>query len=139
MRAAVDSSESTIRPLTFSRERVSSSSLTGSATKRSSSAAIVAIASAEVVGRVPTYRPTSPVRACRLEKEKTRVGKTSLLAHLLEEARGGGSAEHAFEHAQGETTLVVAGYALAAEAHVVLLGVLVQEAHAPLERRCLLG
>ena len=42
-----------------------------------------------------------------------RVGQAPALAHLLEQPRGGGPAEHAFEHAQREAALVVAGDARA--------------------------
>ena len=63
MRAVVDSSESTIRPFTFSLERSSSSALTGSARKRSSSSATTAIARTTLSGRVPRYSPTWPARA----------------------------------------------------------------------------
>ena len=60
--AAVDSIASTTRPFRFSRERMSSSSSAGSATQRSSSSASTDSASGRFSGRVPTYRPTSPVR-----------------------------------------------------------------------------
>ena len=45
---------STVRPLTFSFERASSSAVAGSATKRSSSAPTTRMRRADVVGRVPT-------------------------------------------------------------------------------------
>ena len=53
MRAAVDSIDSTIRPLRFSRERSSSCGVAGSRAQRSSSPAITAIVSARFSGRVP--------------------------------------------------------------------------------------
>jgi hypothetical protein len=54
MRESVDSIESTVRPLTFSRARSSSCSLTPSLCRRSSSVPITSIASATFSGRVPT-------------------------------------------------------------------------------------
>ena len=63
MRAPVDSIESTTRPLRFSRERVSSSSVAGSSTLRASSVAITSSAWPRLSGRVPTYTPISPACA----------------------------------------------------------------------------
>ena len=54
MRAPADSSPSTIRALTFSRARLSSSAVTPSLRRRSSSAATISIAAARLSGRVPT-------------------------------------------------------------------------------------
>ena len=52
------------------------------------------------------------------------VGEAALLAHLLEQARGGRAAEDRVQDRQGEAALVVAGDALSAQADVVLLGLL---------------
>ncbi len=54
MRAVVDSSASSTRPLTFSLERSSSSAVAGAARKRSSSSAITPSALPTLSGRVPT-------------------------------------------------------------------------------------
>ena len=54
MRAPVDSSASTTRPLTLSLARSSSSALTGSSRIRASSAASTSPTSTTFSGRVPT-------------------------------------------------------------------------------------
>ncbi len=133
MRAAVDSSASTMRPLTFSRERSSSCASAGSRTKRSSSAASTATASAQVLRARADVQADLAGVGVEVGEGEDRVGEPAPLAHLLEEARGGAAAEDVVEHAQREAALVLARDPAAAEAEVVLLGVLAQEAHAPLE------
>ena len=125
MRAPVDSSESTMRPLRFSRERVElllAGRLLDAA--RELARRSTASASSRFSGRVPTYSPTSPVCGEQVGEAEDRVGQAAALAHLLEQPRGGRAAEDAFEHAQREAALVVAREPGAAEAHVVLLGLL---------------
>src|SRR3954454_15601370 len=58
-----------------------------------------------------------------------RVGEAALLADLLEEQAGHAATEHVVERAEGETVLVLARVAGAAEHHVGLLGVLVPHDH----------
>ena len=58
IRAPVDSSASTTRPLRFSLARSSSSAVAGSSRRRASSVPTTASASARLSARVPTYRPT---------------------------------------------------------------------------------
>ncbi len=54
MRVPLDSIESTVRPLTLSRARSTSASVTPSSWRRRSSVPITSIASATLSGRVPT-------------------------------------------------------------------------------------
>ncbi len=65
-----------------------------------------------------------------------RVRQAPALADLLEEPGGGRSAEDPFEHAQREAPLVVAGDSCPADAHVVLLGLFLQEVGPRAELRC---
>ena len=90
MRADVDSSASTMRPLTFSRERSSSSAL-----DRSSRDLLQLGGDHPQRGR--GSRGACPRRGrpgrCRRKGcgREHRVGQAALLAHLLEQARGGGA------------------------------------------------
>ena len=108
---------------------------------------------ARAAGRARRARPASPgarlsgpgaeveadlARVGELAVERVdRVGEPALLAHGLEQPRGGQAAEDRVEHAHREAALVAALQARGAEAHVALLGVLAVEAHgaAQLRRR----
>ena len=108
MRAVVDSSASSTRPLTFSLERSSSSAVAGSARKRSSSSATTPHRAGDVVGaRAEVQADLARAGVERLERVDA-VGQAALLAHLLEQPRGRGPAEDVVEHAQREAALVVA-------------------------------
>ena len=128
MRASVDSIASVVRPLTFSRAR--SSSAAGHVLLLEP-----AQLAADGLERLAhAVRPRADVEAdlARVDVlagvRVDRVGQPALLAHLLEQPRGGRAAEDRVEHAQGEAPLVGARNARAAEADVELLGVLVVEA-----------
>ena len=128
MRAPVDSSASTTRPLRFSLARVELLAVAGSSRSRSSSAADDRERLLEVVGPRPDVQADLAGVLVGAGERVDGVGEPAPLADLLEQARGGGAAEDRVEHAQREPALVVAREAGAAEADVVLLGVLALEA-----------
>ena len=109
MRAPVDSRPSTMRPLRFSRERISSCSLAGSSTQRSSSAATTVSASREVVGAGADVqadlaraartgwrrrRPSRPARGARAPPG-TAARRTSRRARLRAPAARSGARRRA--------------------------------------------
>ena len=128
MRAPVDSSDSTTRPLRFSLARSSSSGGRGLLAQPPSSVPTTASASVEVLGARADVQPDLAGVGVGARERVHRVGQPATLAHLLEQARGRGAAEDRVEHAQREAPLVVARERRPAEAHVVLLGVLALEA-----------
>ena len=85
---------------------------------------MISQASSTFSSRVPTYIATAPVVDVLVDVGADGVGEPALLADLAEEARRARAAERGVEHAEREPPLVAAGDAPAAEADVVLLGVL---------------
>ena len=80
-----------------------------------------------VVGARADVQPDLPGVLIGARERVDRVGQPAALADLLEQPRGRGAAEDRVEHAQREPPIVVARERRAAEADVVLLGVLALE------------
>ena len=127
IRVSVDSIDSTVRPFTLSRARSSSSSVTPSSLQPAQLGADHVHRLAHVVRpRAHVQRHLAGVRVLARVRVD-RIGQPALLAHLLEQARGGRAAQDRVEHPQGEAALVAARHARRAEAEVVLLRLLLVE------------